>query len=143
MIIYNIIIAIIQASEVANTSNNNNLYNNSTNSEKLLNIYPIPNSFCAEILDYELEYATYEDYLTINKYLLQYKILIFRNQSSLTVENQRRFAKYFGQLQTHIETTSHHPEYSDVNMISNIRKSNGQPTGLYVNVDYYHTDYSW
>jgi taurine dioxygenase len=105
------------------------------------NIKQIPNSFCAEILNYDLEYATYNDYLIINQYLLQYKILIFRNQSSLTIEKQREFSLYFGKLQSHIETISHHPNYNDVNIISNIKKDNGQPIGLYVNVDKYHTDY--
>lgn len=121
----------------------NNIIGNTENLRNLNNIKQISNSFCAEILNYDLEYATYDDYLIINQYLLQYKILIFRNQSSLSIEKQRKFSLYFGQLQSHIETTSHHPMYNDVNIISNIKKDNGQPIGLYVNVDNYHTDYSW
>lgn len=125
----------------ANTIINDN--SNIENLRNINNIKQIPNSYCAEILNYDLEYATYDDYLIINQYLLQYKILIFRNQSSLTVEQQRKFSLYFGKLQSHIEITSHHPNYNDVNIISNIKKDNGQPIGLYVNVDNYHTDYSW
>jgi alpha-ketoglutarate-dependent taurine dioxygenase len=127
----------------ANKIRSDKSYNSERNIINLHNIKQIPNSFCAEILNYDLEYATYNDYLIFNQYLLQYKILIFRNQSSLTIEKQREFSLYFGKLQSHIETTSHHPNYNDVNIISNIKKDDGQPIGLYVNVDKYHTDYSW
>ena len=138
-----VILLIVHSLTINIHANELNTSTNTDNLKNIDNIRQIPNSFCAEILNYELEYATYEDYLIINNYLLQYKILIFRNQSLLSVKNQRRFSLYFGELQSHIETTSHHPDYKDVNIISNIKKENGQPTGLYVNVDYSHTDYSW
>ena len=57
---------------------------------------------------------------------------------------QRSFSRRFGPLQTHVEATSHLAGYDDVNLISNLKRPDGQPTGLYgQHVESYHSDLSY
>jgi taurine dioxygenase len=103
----------------------------------------VSKDFVAEIKNFELETITDAQFEEVESLLLQYKVLVFRNQSLLSVPGQRSFSQRFGQLQVHVEKASHHPEYEDVNVISNI-KENGSYIGLYgAHVESYHTDLSW
>jgi alpha-ketoglutarate-dependent taurine dioxygenase len=103
----------------------------------------VSKNFVAEIKNFELETITDAQFEEVESLLLQYKVLVFRNQSLLSVPGQRSFSQRFGQLQVHIEKSSHHPEYEDVNVISHI-KENGSYIGLYgAHVESYHTDLSW
>ena len=100
--------------------------------------------FGGVITGIELEHVTPEDEEAIESLLLKYKVLVFRNQSSLTMEGQRRFTQYFGPLHVHLESTSHSPEYEDVNIISNLKSTTGTPIGLYGDhVENFHSDLSW
>lgn len=100
--------------------------------------------FAAEVIGIQLPAISSEEFDELHQFLLTYKVLIIRNQSSLSVEDQRTFTQKFGPLHAHLESTSHLPGYSDVNVISNIRNISGGATGLYgEHVENFHTDLSW
>lgn len=106
--------------------------------------HPIQGSFAGEITGLNLETITDVEFALVNRLLLKYKVLVFRNQSALSTEGQRKFTQRFGELMVHIEGTAHYPGYKDVNVISNLRNSSGVPIGLYgEHVESYHTDLSW
>jgi taurine dioxygenase len=99
------------------------------------------NNYGAEIYGVNLAQLSNEEIKLINSYLLQYKVLVFKDQQNLTVEEQRAFSKRFGTLHSHIEATSHHPDYPDVNIISNISNTRKITTGGHN--EEYHSDLSW
>jgi taurine dioxygenase len=105
----------------------------------------IGSSFAAEIKGVDLETVDDAAFALIDKYLIQHRVLIFPNQSGLSVEGQRRFTQRWGPLQVHVEAVAHLPGYEDVNVVSNM-KSNA--TGHFIglngeHVENYHTDLSW
>lgn len=77
--------------------------------------------------------------------LHQHKVVIIKGAASIDVEELRRITRFFGELHVHLESSSHFPGYSDVNVVSNIRNNEtGQINGLYgVHVESYHSDLSW
>lgn len=72
---------------------------------------------------------------------LAHHVLVIRAQS-LTTHHFHAFAKRFGQPEPHVIDQFHHPEISDILMLSNVKK-NGEPTGLQDAGTYFHTDYSY
>jgi len=106
-------------------------------------VKPLDNNFGAEVYGVDLNNFSEADIEAIDQYLLTYKVLVIKNQESLTVDGQRAFTARFGHLLEHLETTSHLPGYRDVNVVSNI-VVNGAPTGLSgEHVENYHSDLSW
>lgn len=102
-----------------------------------------PTAFGAEVIGLDLQTLDSDQFQLVDHHLLQHKVLVFRNQSHLTVEAQRDFSRRFGPLQEHIEATSHMPGYRDVNLISN-EKAVGAPIGLAgTHVELFHADLSW
>jgi hypothetical protein len=100
--------------------------------------------FGGEVIGIDVEHLSDAEFDIIHNALLKYKVLAVRNQSSLSVEGQRRFTQRFGELQVHLESASHHPGYQDVNVVSNIKGDNGVPIGLYgKHVESFHSDLSW
>ena len=83
--------------------------------------HPIQGSFAGEITGLNLETITDVEFALVNRLLLKYKVLVFRNQSALSTEGQRKFTQRFGELMVHIEGTAHYHGYKDVNVISNLR----------------------
>ncbi len=77
--------------------------------------------------------------------LVEHHVVIIRGAASVDVEELRRITRHFGELHVHLESSSHFPGYSDVNVVSNIRNNEtGQINGLYgVHVESYHSDLSW
>jgi hypothetical protein len=101
-------------------------------------------SFGAEILEADISRISDEEFDLVHDALLRHKLLIIRNQSNLTVEGQRAFTAKFGKLHVHLESSSHLPGYTDVNVVSNIRNQNGAYTGLFgAHVENLHSDLSW
>ena len=97
--------------------------------------------FVAEVVNADLNALTDDEIYEINQAILKYKVLVFRDQNKLSVEDQRRFGQRFGVLHSHIDKRSHHPQFSDVNVISNISNSPKiSPVGSDVT---YHSDLSW
>ena len=69
------------------------------------------------------------------------QILVLRNQR-LTPQQYLAFARRFGPPEPHVIDQFHHPEESNILILSNRRK-NGQPIGLADAGTYFHTDYSY
>src|SRR6185295_13924764 len=60
----------------------------------------------------------------------------------LTPQQYLAFARRFGPPEPHVIDQFHHPEESNILILSN-RKTNGQPIGLADAGTYFHTDYSY
>jgi len=77
--------------------------------------------------------------------LLEYKVVVIREQASANVEDFRSFMRHFGKLFSHVESSSHLPGYTDVNLVSNIANvESGLPIGLNgTHTDTWHSDLSW
>jgi taurine dioxygenase len=69
------------------------------------------------------------------------QVLALRAQE-LTPAQFAAFARRFGPPQPHVIDQFHHPEDSNILILSNV-KVNGQPTGLQDAGSYFHTDYSY
>jgi alpha-ketoglutarate-dependent taurine dioxygenase len=101
-------------------------------------------SFGGEILGMDVETINHADFNIVKNALNVFKVIAIRNQSALTVEGQRKFTERFGPLHVHLESASHLPGYTDVNVVSNIKDANGSYIGLYgKHVENFHSDLSW
>jgi taurine dioxygenase len=69
------------------------------------------------------------------------QVLALRGQD-ITADQFLDFARRIGPPQPHVIDQFHHPEDSNILILSNVRK-NGQPTGLQDAGSYFHTDYSY
>jgi taurine dioxygenase len=69
------------------------------------------------------------------------QVLVFRNQK-MTASEFLQLARRFGRPEPHVIDQFHHPEHSDILILSNVKK-NGEPTGLADAGTYFHTDYSY
>ncbi len=69
------------------------------------------------------------------------QVLVFRNQH-LTPAQFHAFAQRFGRPEPHVIDQFHHPDCSDILILSNVTR-NGAPTGLADAGSYFHTDYSY
>jgi taurine dioxygenase len=78
----------------------------------------------------ELERAFYE-----------HQVLALRAQD-ITAAQFVAWARRFGPPQPHVIDQFHHPEDSNILILSNVKKD-GQPTGLQDAGSYFHTDYSY
>jgi taurine dioxygenase len=100
-------------------------------------------NFVAEVTGISLENIDNTTFDLIEQLLIRYKILVIRNQTDFTPSGQRSFSRRFGSLHVHLESSSHHPEFDDVNVVSNI-VINGSHIGLFgKHVENYHSDLSW
>jgi taurine dioxygenase len=68
-------------------------------------------------------------------------VLALRGQD-ITAAQFMDFAQRIGPPQPHVIDQFHHPEDSNILILSNVKK-NGQPTGLQDAGSYFHTDYSY
>ena len=101
-------------------------------------------SFGGEILGMDVETIDDALFALVKDALNNFKVVVIRNQSNLTVEGQREFTKKFGPLHVHLESASHLPGYTDVNVVSNIKDAHGSYIGLYgKHVENFHSDLSW
>jgi len=73
--------------------------------------------------------------------LHRHHVLVFRGQS-LEPENFLEFASRFGRPEPHLLDQFHHPEYTDILVLSNVKKD-GKPIGLADGGTYWHSDYSY
>ena len=108
-------------------------------------VRPLSNSeFGAHIYNVNLESILDEDFDVVHNALLRYKVIVIKNQADLTIEGQRQFTQRFGPLHVHLESSSHFPGYTDVNVVSNIKNENGSYIGLFgAHVENFHSDLSW
>ena len=68
-------------------------------------------------------------------------VLVVRGQA-LTPAQFHGFAKRFGAPEPHVIDQFHHPAFSDILILSNVKRD-GEPAGLQDAGTYFHTDYSY
>ena len=73
--------------------------------------------------------------------LHRHHVLVFRGQS-LEPESFLEFANRFGRPEPHVLDQFHHPDYTDILVLSNVKKD-GKPIGLADGGTYWHSDYSY
>jgi taurine dioxygenase len=73
--------------------------------------------------------------------LHRHHVLAIRAQK-LQPESFLEFSKRFGSPEPHVLDQFHHPEYSDILMLSNVVRD-GKPVGLADGGTYWHSDYSY
>jgi taurine dioxygenase len=100
--------------------------------------------FGVHIFNVNIENISNEEFDLVHENLLLHRVVIVRNQGNLTVEGQRKYAQRFGPLHVHLESSSHYPGYTDVNVVSNIKNEKGSYIGLFgMHVETFHSDLSW
>ena len=77
----------------------------------------------------------------VQQIFLEHRVIAFRRQE-LTPVRFLDFANRFGRREPHVLDQFHHPEYSDILILSNVKK-NGKPIGLADGGTYWHSDYSY
>jgi taurine dioxygenase len=82
-----------------------------------------------------------EVFAAVREALHRHHVLVLRGQS-LGPENFLAFARRFGRPEPHVLDQFHHAEYTDILILSNVKKD-GKPTGLADGGTYWHTDYSY
>jgi len=81
------------------------------------------------------------DFKQLEKAFFDNQVLVLRKQK-LTPSQFLAFARRFGPPEPHVIDQFHHPEHSDILILSNVVKD-GEPTGLADAGTYFHTDYSY
>ena len=77
----------------------------------------------------------------VQQIFLEHRVIAFRRQE-LTPLRFLDFANRFGRPEPHVLDQFHHPVYSDILILSNVKK-NGKPIGLADGGTYWHSDYSY
>jgi taurine dioxygenase len=85
--------------------------------------------------------CTDEDFAALADAFFRAQVLVLRDQH-LTPPQYLAFACRFGPPEPHVIDQFHHPEESNILILSNRRKD-GQPIGLADAGTYFHTDYSY
>ena len=81
------------------------------------------------------------DFAALERAFFEHQVLVVRGQK-LTAKQFLDFGRRFGRPEPHVIDQFHHPEHSDILILSNVKK-NGKPTGLADAGTYFHTDYSY
>ena len=81
------------------------------------------------------------DFATLERAFYAHQVLALRAQN-ITAAQFGAFARRIGPPQPHVIDQFHHPEDSNILILSNVKKD-GQPTGLQDAGSYFHTDYSY
>jgi len=103
---------------------------------------PLSSGFGVETSDVDISRPLGDDaFAELEREFFQAQLLVLRGQS-LTAAQYVAFARRFGPPEPHVIDQFHHPEDSDILILSN-RSKNGQPLGLADAGSYFHTDYSY
>jgi taurine dioxygenase len=81
------------------------------------------------------------DFATLERAFYQHQVLALRAQD-ISAAQFGAFARRIGPPQPHVIDQFHHPEDSNILILSNVKKD-GHPTGLQDAGSYFHTDYSY
>lgn len=81
------------------------------------------------------------DFTALERAFYQHQVLALRAQD-ISAAQFGAFARRIGPPQPHVIDQFHHPEDSNILILSNVKKD-GQPTGLQDAGSYFHTDYSY
>ena len=103
---------------------------------------PISAAFGVETFDIDLSQPlTDADYIQLESAFFENHVLALRAQD-ITPAQFISFARRIGPPQPHVIDQFHHPEDSNILILSNVKKD-GKPTGLQDAGSYFHTDYSY
>jgi taurine dioxygenase len=103
---------------------------------------PLSSGFGIETSDVDISRPLGDDaFAELEREFFQAQLLVLRGQS-LTAAQYVAFARRFGPPEPHVIDQFHHPEDSNILILSN-RSKNGQPLGLADAGSYFHTDYSY
>jgi taurine dioxygenase len=106
-------------------------------------IRPIPGPLGAEVLGLDLSQPlSDEDFKRLHRAHLDHHVLVFRDQHTLTPQQQVDLSARFGPLQRHVLKQFALPAHPDVLVVSNIVE-NGQPIGLGDAGHFWHSDLSY
>jgi alpha-ketoglutarate-dependent taurine dioxygenase len=108
----------------------------------MLKIAPLSPGFGIEASGIDLSQPLSEQaFAALERAFYEHQVLAFRAQE-ITPAQFIDFAKRIGPPQPHVIDQFHHPEDSNILILSNVKKD-GQPTGLQDAGSYFHTDYSY
>jgi len=108
----------------------------------MLDVRPLSDGFGAEIHGIDLAQPLPDArFREIERVFYNHQVLGVRAQS-LTPAQFVAFARCLGPPQPHVIDQFHHPDDSNILILSNV-KVNGEPTGLQDAGSYFHTDYSY
>jgi len=110
---------------------------------RCVTIRPLPEILGAEILNLDLSTPVSDfDFQCIKAALADHQVLIFRDQESLTPDQQIAFSRRFGQLEIHIQHHFHLQGHPEILIVSNVVED-GKPLGLADAGKYWHSDLSY
>ncbi|MEO8740953.1 MAG: TauD/TfdA family dioxygenase [Casimicrobiaceae bacterium] len=107
-----------------------------------MRITPLSSGFGLEVNDVDVSRAMSDDaFADVERAFFRGQVLVLRRQRLAPVQ-YAAFARRFGPPEPHVIDQFHHPEDSNILILSN-RRQNGQPVGLADAGSYFHTDYSY
>jgi len=108
----------------------------------MITLQPLSPLFGVETSDIDLSRPLSEaDFKTLEAAFYEHQVLALRGQR-ISAAQFIEFARRIGPPQPHVIDQFHHPEDSNILILSNVKKD-GQPTGLQDAGSYFHTDYSY
>ena len=102
---------------------------------------PLAGPFGVEATDVDLANLQDATFAELERAFYDNHVLALRTQD-ITAAQFAAFARCIGPPQPHVIDQFHHPEDSNILILSNVKK-NGEPTGLQDAGSYFHTDYSY
>jgi taurine dioxygenase len=103
---------------------------------------PLSGPFGVEVPGIDLSQPLLEaDFKRLESAFYEHHVLALRAQD-ISATQFIAFARRIGPPQPHVIDQFHHPEDSNILILSNVKKD-GQPTGLQDAGSYFHTDYSY
>jgi taurine dioxygenase len=108
----------------------------------MLQFKPLSNGFGIEASGVDLSQPLSDQaFAALERAFYDHQVLALRAQE-ITAAQFVAFARRLGPPQPHVIDQFHHPEDSNILILSNVKKD-GQPTGLQDAGSYFHTDYSY
>lgn len=108
----------------------------------MLKFAPLSPGFGIETSGIDLSQPLSDDaFAALERAFYAHQVLALRAQD-ITAAQFVAFARRLGPPQPHVIDQFHHPEDSNILILSNVKKD-GQPTGLQDAGSYFHTDYSY
>jgi taurine dioxygenase len=102
----------------------------------------LSSGFGLEMTDVDISRRLDDDaFAELERAFFRGQLLVLRDQSP-TAAQYVAFARRFGPPEPHVIDQFHHPEESNILILSN-RRRDGQPVGLADAGSYFHTDYSY
>lgn len=102
---------------------------------------PLPGPFGVQAEGVDLASLSDATFAELERAFYDHHVLALRAQD-ITAAQFGAFARRIGPPQPHVIDQFHHPEDSNILILSNVKK-NGEPTGLRDAGSYFHTDYSY